>query len=133
MGRTGTLITIDCVLEQLQEEEKVVDIAGVIIHLRTQRMKMVQSLVSTCYLAEQCAFSIPVLQEQYMFIHDAILEAVTCGDTQIDASLFSRRITEMSHRYPQTQLTEYENQFRVAIIVFSYNSWCNCDCCIIGT
>ncbi|CAI8052194.1 Receptor-type tyrosine-protein phosphatase S [Geodia barretti] len=103
VGRTGTLITIDCVLEQLQGEEKVVDIAGFIIHLRTQRMKMVQSL------------------------------AVTCGDTQIDASLFSRRITEMSHRYPQTQLTEYENQFRVAIIVFSYNSWCNCDCCIIGT
>ena len=44
MGRAGTLITIDCVLEQLGEE-KVVDIAGVIIHLRTQRMKMVQSLV----------------------------------------------------------------------------------------
>ena len=44
VGRTGTLITIDCVLEQLQGEE-VVDIAGVIIHLRTQRMKMVQSLV----------------------------------------------------------------------------------------
>ena len=46
VGRTGTLITIDCVLEQLQEE-KVVDIAGIIIHLRTQRMKMVQSVVSS--------------------------------------------------------------------------------------
>ena len=45
VGRTGTLITIDCVLEQLGEE-KVVDIAGVIIHLHTQRMKMVQSLVN---------------------------------------------------------------------------------------
>ena len=44
VGRTGTLIAIDCVLDQLQEE-KVVDIAGVIIHLRTQRMKMVQSSV----------------------------------------------------------------------------------------
>ncbi|CAI8036567.1 Receptor-type tyrosine-protein phosphatase alpha [Geodia barretti] len=65
-------------------------------------MKMVQSL------------------EQYMFIHDAILEAVTCGDTQIDASLFSRRITEMSHRYPQTQLTEYENQFRCLLSLVRY-------------
>ena len=25
------------------------------------------------------------LQEQYIFIHDAILESVTCGDTQIVA------------------------------------------------
>ena len=45
VGRTGTLITIDCVLEQLGEE-KVVDIAGIIINLRTQRMKMVQSVVN---------------------------------------------------------------------------------------
>ena len=48
VGRTGTLITIDCVLEQLGEE-KVVDIAGVIIHLRTQRMKLVESLVRTLH------------------------------------------------------------------------------------
>ena len=48
-----------------------------------------------------------------MFIHDAILEAVTCGDTQIDASLFSQKIKEMCHCIPQTHLTEYENQFRV--------------------
>ena len=48
VGRTGTLITIDCVLDQL-EKERVVDIAGIIIHLRTQRMKMVQSPVSTLH------------------------------------------------------------------------------------
>ena len=48
VGRTGTLITIDCVLEQLGEE-KVVDIAGVIIHLCTQRMKLVESLVRTLH------------------------------------------------------------------------------------
>ena len=44
VGRTGTLITIDRVLDQLQQE-RVVDIAGTICHLRTQRMKMVQSVV----------------------------------------------------------------------------------------
>ena len=46
VGRTGTLITIDRVLEQI-EKEKVVDIAGTIEHLRNQRMKMVQSPVCT--------------------------------------------------------------------------------------
>ena len=44
VGRTGTLITIDRTLDQI-EEEGVVDIAGTIIHLRSQRMKMVQNVV----------------------------------------------------------------------------------------
>ena len=44
VGRTGTLITIDRVLDQLQKES-VVDIAGTICSLRIQRMKMVQNLV----------------------------------------------------------------------------------------
>ena len=47
VGRTGTFIAIDCVLEQVKKE-RVVDIAGTIIHLRSQRMKMVQSLVCSC-------------------------------------------------------------------------------------
>ena len=47
VGRTGTLITIDCVLEQIREEG-VVDIAGIIKKLRNQRMKMVQSPVCVC-------------------------------------------------------------------------------------
>ena len=51
VGRTGTLITIDRVLDQIREE-KVVDIAGTIIELRKQRMKMVQTLV--CKVACVC-------------------------------------------------------------------------------
>ena len=47
VGRTGTLITIDRALDQIQKE-KVVDIAGIIQQLRNQRMKMVQNLVSGC-------------------------------------------------------------------------------------
>ena len=45
VGRTGTLVTIDRVLDQIAKEGTV-DIAGVIQHLRSQRMKMVQNPVS---------------------------------------------------------------------------------------
>ena len=44
MGRTGTLITIDRVLDQIKKEG-VVDIAGIVHHLRSQRMKLVQNPV----------------------------------------------------------------------------------------
>ena len=44
VGRTGTFITIDIVLEQAKKYG-VVNIAGVINKLRHQRMQMVQNLV----------------------------------------------------------------------------------------
>ena len=44
VGRTGTFICIDNVLEQIKKE-KVVDIAGAINKMRHQRMKMVQTHV----------------------------------------------------------------------------------------
>ena len=45
VGRTGTFITIDHVLEQVGMEG-VVDIAGVINKIRQQRMKLVHTVVS---------------------------------------------------------------------------------------
>ena len=53
VGRTGTLITIDCVMDQIQKEG-VVDIAGIIKKLRNQRMKMVQSPVCVCVFLCVC-------------------------------------------------------------------------------
>ena len=53
------------------------------------------------------------LQEQYIFINDAILESVTCGDTQITASDLRRAIQILSRQDPQTRLTGFENQFKV--------------------
>ena len=44
VGRTGTFICIDNVLEQIKKE-KVVDIAGTINKMRHQRTKMVQTHV----------------------------------------------------------------------------------------
>ncbi len=45
VGRTGTFITIDIALQQI-EKENVVDIPGIINTLRHQRTKMVQTVVS---------------------------------------------------------------------------------------
>ena len=52
-----------------------------------------------------------MLQEQYIFIHDAILEAITCGDTQIVAGNLGRRMDKLSRRDPDTHLTGYDTQF----------------------
>ena len=48
-----------------------------------------------------------------MFVHDAILEALTCGDTQIDTNIFKKKFKEMNEYNRQTHLTEFETQFRV--------------------
>ena len=45
VGRTGTLITIDIALAQAAREG-IIDIAGIVCKIRSQRMKMVQSSVS---------------------------------------------------------------------------------------
>ena len=45
VGRTGTFIAIDILLEQV-EKEKIVDVSRVINKMRHQRMKMVQTAVS---------------------------------------------------------------------------------------
>jgi len=45
VGRTGTFICIDSILDQIQKEG-VVDVAGTITMIRQQRMKMVQAVVS---------------------------------------------------------------------------------------
>ena len=49
VGRTGTFICIDYVLEQVKKEN-MVDIAGAINKMRHQRMLMVQTSVSSCAL-----------------------------------------------------------------------------------
>ena len=47
-----------------------------------------------------------------MFIHDAILEVITCGDTQIDAGDFIQTLRKYKST-PNAQLNEFDNQFIV--------------------
>lgn len=94
VGRSGTFITIDIALEQAQTEH-VVDIPHIVTTLRSQRMKMVQN------------------EDQYLFVHDAILEALMCGDTQIPATNLAERLHKLSEWNPTYEQTSFEHQFSV--------------------
>ncbi len=48
-----------------------------------------------------------------MFIHDAILESVTCGDTQINAGDLCRQIQNMSNVAPRKKISEFQYQFKI--------------------
>lgn len=55
-------------------------------------------------------------EDQYIFIHDALLEAVTCGNTEVPArNLFSyiQRLTQIE---PGENVTGMEVEFKVRTI-----------------
>ena len=60
--------------------------------------------------------SLPVIQEQYVFIHDAVLESLTCGDTQIPASGLVGAIEKLKQMDSETGRTGFETQFHVCDI-----------------
>lgn len=55
----------------------------------------------------------PALQEQYVFIHDAILEACLCGDTAVPAGQLRSVYYEMNRVEPQTNCSQVKEEFRV--------------------
>ena len=48
-----------------------------------------------------------------MFMHDGILESITCGNTQVSAPDLQRMVAKLKQRDPHTNLTGYEQQFKV--------------------
>ena len=52
-------------------------------------------------------------QDQYMFIHDAILESVTCGDTQIDSGRLRKALAQLQVR-DETGRSGLDLQFSVS-------------------
>ena len=112
VGRTGTFIAIDIILKQV-EKEGIVDVSRVITNMRHQRMKMVQTPVSTAVTEQSIDINSLQSQEQYTFIHDVILESVTCGDTQINSGELMSAITKMKNTDPVTGTTLFQSQFEV--------------------
>ena len=54
-------------------------------------------------------------QDQYVFIHDAVLESLTCGNTQIPASGLAGAIEKLKQKDSETGRTGFETQFHVCV------------------
>ncbi len=52
-------------------------------------------------------------QEQYVFVHDALLEALKCGDTSIPCVDFRRRYAELHKHNPNTDKERLLEEFQV--------------------
>uniref|UniRef100_A0A493ST33 protein-tyrosine-phosphatase n=1 Tax=Anas platyrhynchos platyrhynchos TaxID=8840 RepID=A0A493ST33_ANAPP len=97
-GRTGCFIAIDIMLD-MAENEGVVDIFNCVRELRSQRVNLVQT------------------EEQYVFVHDAILEACLCGNTAIPVCEFRSIYYNISRLDPQTNSSQIKDEFQTLNIV----------------
>lgn len=55
-----------------------------------------------------------VVQEQYVFVHDAILEACLCGNTAIPVCEFRAIYYNISRLDPQTNSSQIKDEFQVS-------------------
>ena len=53
------------------------------------------------------------IQDQFTFIHDAILESVTCGDTQIAATNLRMKLVKMKRNDNKNESHGFQYQFKV--------------------
>uniref|UniRef100_A0A3B4WEX0 Receptor-type tyrosine-protein phosphatase C n=1 Tax=Seriola lalandi dorsalis TaxID=1841481 RepID=A0A3B4WEX0_SERLL len=101
VGRTGTYIGIDAMMEGLEAEGRV-DIYGYVVRLRRQRCLMVQ------------------VEAQYILIHQALVEHNQFGETEIALSELHSTLSTLKQENQGSEPTLMEDEFdRLP----SYKNW----------
>ncbi|XP_051982583.1 receptor-type tyrosine-protein phosphatase delta-like isoform X1 [Xyrauchen texanus] len=103
VGRTGCFIVIDAMLERVKQE-KTIDVYGHVTLMRSQRNYMVQT------------------EEQYVFIYEALLEAVSCGNTEVPARNLYAYIQRLTQTEPPEHISGMEQEFKRLANAKAHNS-----------
>ncbi|XP_033117029.1 receptor-type tyrosine-protein phosphatase epsilon-like isoform X2 [Anneissia japonica] len=93
VGRTGTYIVIDAMLDQMVAEKQV-DIYNFVSKIRGQRNLLVQS------------------QVQYVFIHQALMEEYLYNQSEIDVTSMQQKWSDLILKPSNSDFTNLELEFR---------------------
>ena len=95
-------MVVDRALDRLRQGELTLDVYGDVAEARAQRNYMVQT------------------EEQYILVHDCVLDAVQSGCTEVPAGKLYAHLQQQLQRVNSDEPTGLEVEFRVSIIFILY-------------